>query len=108
MVVKICIIPKKASNKSFSASNFRQKSPQGAYISHQSGARGSKDDIVLDCTEMENCIHFWAECCQKYAIFPKKLQIKVFWHQILDKKVSDSVYPSPSGVELRGSKDDMV
>ncbi len=38
---KICIIPKNASNKSFSASNFGQKSLRGHLsISPQSGARG--------------------------------------------------------------------
>ncbi len=39
-------------------------------ISTRSGARRSKDDMVqiLNCTEMENCIHFWAEHCRKYAL----------------------------------------
>ncbi len=39
--------PKKASNKSFSVSNFGQKSPGGHMsIFPQNGARGSKDDMV--------------------------------------------------------------
>ncbi len=53
---------------------------------------------------MENCIHFWAGCYQKYTIFPKKLQIKVFWHRISDKKVREGICPSPSGVEVGARK----
>ncbi len=54
---------------------------------------------------MENCIHF---CCRKYALFRKKLQIKVFRHRISDKKVREGVCLSSPGVELGASKDDMV
>ncbi len=58
---------------------------------------------------MENCIHFWAEQCRKYTIFQKKLQIKVFRHRILDRKVHEGICVSPPpGVELWGSKDDIV
>ncbi len=57
---------------------------------------------------MENCIHFWTECCQKYALFKKKLQIKVFRHRILEKKVREGICLSPTEVELDDSKNDMV
>ncbi len=65
---------------------------------------GSKDDIVeiLNCTEMENCIHFWAECCQKYTLFQRKLQIKVFRHRILDKNVCEGICLSPCQSGARG------
>ncbi len=45
----------------------------------------------------------------KIRIILKKLQIKVFRHQILDKKVCEGICLSPPpGVELGGSKDDLV
>ncbi len=104
-------MPKNTSNKSFSASNFGQKSPRGQ-MSISTGVElgGSKDDTVyiLNCTETENCIHFWAERCQKYAIFRKKLQIKVLWHQILDKNVRKGICLSSPWSELGTSEDDMV
>ncbi len=40
---------------------------------------------------MENCIHFWAERCRKYALFREKFQIKVFQRRILDKKVREGI-----------------
>ncbi len=51
--------------------------------------RGLKNDVVeiLNCSEMEKYIHFWAERCQKDALFQRKLQIKVFQHRISYKKV---------------------
>ncbi len=64
-------------------------------------------NVLYFCTETENCIHFWAERCQKYALFQKKVQIKVFRHRISYKKVRQGMSISP-GVELEGSKDDMV
>ncbi len=58
MLPKIRIIPKKkASDKSFSASNFVQKSlPDHMSISPRVEPGGSKDDMVeiLNCTETEN------------------------------------------------------
>ncbi len=39
----------------------------------------------------EKYIHFWAECCRKYALPQKKLQIKVFPPRISDKKVHESI-----------------
>ncbi len=68
--------------------------------------RGSKDEMVqiLNCTEMENCIHFWSERCQKYALFRKKFKIKVFRHRISDEKVHEDIcLPSP-GVEVGPQK----
>ncbi len=93
--------------------NFGQKSPRGRMSippPPPSRARGLKDDMVeiLNCTEMENCIYFWAERCRKYALFQKKLQIKIVQHRILDKEVRKGICLSPPGVELGGSKDDMV
>ncbi len=105
---KYILFQKKTSYKTFSASNFIQKSPR--CLSPWSGARGSKDYMVeiLNCTEMEKYIHFWAEHCWKDAVFEKKLKIKVFWHRISYKKVHEGICLSPHGVELGGSKDDMV
>ncbi len=114
---------------------------------------------------MENCIHFWAERCRKYALFRiphrisdkkgplghmsislrsgarglerwygwnfklyrnrklhsllgwtqpkytlfrKRLQIKIFWHRISDKKVCEGICLSSPGVKLGASKEDMV
>ncbi len=68
---------------------------------------GLKDNIaeILNCTEMENCILFWAECCRKYVLFQKKVQIKVFRHRILYATVRKGICLSPPVVELGGSKD---
>ncbi len=56
-MVKIRTIPKKASNKSFSASNFVQKRfGEGICLSpHKVELGGSKDDMVeiLNCIETE-------------------------------------------------------
>ncbi len=46
MLPKIRIIPKKASNKSFSASNFGQKSPQGHMSIFPKSRAPSKDEMV--------------------------------------------------------------
>ncbi len=62
----------------------------------------------IKCAETENYIHFWVEHCQKYGLFQKKLQIKVIWHLILDKKVFKGICLSSSGMEQGASKDDMV
>ncbi len=51
---------------------------------------------------------FWAECCQKYALSQKKLQIKFFLASNFGQKSREGVYPFPPGVELGGSKDDMA
>ncbi len=110
MLPKTRIISKKGSNKSFLASNFGQKSPPGHMsISPRVELGGSKDMVyILNCIETENCIHFWAECCRKYALFWKKIQIKVFRHRISDKKVREGICLSSPRVELGTSKDDMV
>ncbi len=49
--------------------------------------------------------HFGAGRCQKYALYPKKIQIKVVKHWILYKKVSGRIRLSPSRMELGGFKD---
>ncbi len=69
-----------------------------------------RSDIIeiLNCTETENCIHFWVECCQKYTLFRKNLQIKVFRHRISDKEVRKGICLSSPGVDLGVSKDDML
>ncbi len=57
MLPKIRIIQKKSSNKSFSASNFGQKSTPGhVFISPRVKLGGSKDDMdeILNYTETEN------------------------------------------------------
>ncbi len=60
------------------------------------------------CTETENCIHFWAERCQKYSLFRKKFQIKVSRHRISDEKVREGMCLSSPWLELWASKDDTV
>ncbi len=67
---------KKASNKSFSALNFVQKSPRGHTSSPGVELGSSKDNMVeiLNGTETEKYIHFWAERCQKYALFLKSFK----------------------------------
>ncbi len=88
---------KKSSNKSFSASNFIQKSPRGhvfIFPLPRVELEGVKDAMVeiLNCTETEKYIHFWAERCRRDALFQKKLQIKVFWHRISFKKVCKGIW----------------
>ncbi len=53
---------------------------------------------------MGQVIHFRAQHCQKYASYPKMLQIKVVEHQIAYKKGSGRICRSPRGVELGGSR----
>ncbi len=102
------IIPKKLQIKVFRPRISYKKVCKGIRLSPPGvELAGSKDDTaaILNYTETENCIHFWAERCQKYALFQRKLQIKNFWHSISDKKVCEGMCRSPPIVELGGSKD---
>ncbi len=102
---------KRSFKKKFFGIEFRTKKSMRAYVYLRPRVElgDSKDDMVeiLNCTEMENCIHFWAERCRKYAVFRKKLQIKFFDIEFRTKK-SARAYVYLSRVELGGSKDDMV
>ncbi len=79
-------------------------------ISPQSGARGLERwyGLLINLYRNGNCIRFWAERCWKYALLLKKLQIKVFRHRILDRKVRKGICVSPPRMELGDSKDDML
>ncbi len=54
---------------------------------------------------MAKYIHFGSQCCQKYALYPKMLQVKVVECCILYKKLSDRIRLSYREVELGGFKD---
>ncbi len=50
-------------------------------------------------------IHFKAESFEKYGLFGKKLEVKVFRIKFSTKKLVGAYVYLPPRVELRGSKD---
>ncbi len=86
---------KKVSNESCSKLNFVQKSSRAHIsISTWSGARALERLIWLlyyMVLKLQITFTFRAKCCHKYALFQKKLQIKVVKTELRTKK-SGSAY----------------
>ncbi len=103
------LMKKKASNRSFSLSNFAQKSPRAHMsIPPTSGVRGLQRSVCLksyNVQKQEIRFTLRLKAAKKYAFFEKKLQIKVVRNQILHKKVRGRMCPSPPRSGARGSKD---
>ncbi len=57
---------------------------------------------------MGNWIYFGAQCCQKYALHQKKVQMKVVWKWISYKKDREHICLSRPRVELGVFKDQYI
>ncbi len=71
----------------------------------QEGSQGPPKMVIFEirkCTKMAKMIYLRVECCQKYALYRKRLQIKVPEHSISYKKVSGRICLSPARGELGG------
>ncbi len=78
MLQKILIISKNASNNNYSELNFLQKTQwMHMSISPKSGAPKIAIFEILKYTGIGKEVHCGAECCQKYHLYQKMLQIKI-------------------------------
>ncbi len=60
---------------------------------------------IRKCMKMAKLIHIKAEQCQKYTLYRKMIQVKVFEHSISHEKIEVRICLSPARGELGGCKD---
>ncbi len=106
MLLKICIIQKIVSSKSYWALNFLQKSQWHTCLFLPGVELWVSEDLY--CNEIEKQIHFWTEHGQNYRLYKTIVRIKVVQNWISYKKVNGCTCLSPPGVELPGLKDGYV